>query len=106
MDLSPSERAVLAYAAVICLPWSYLIADETITIGEPNMRMKCEAMLDEHRQTSGLVFLSRSPARLKQYCEVFLVLLDGRLRLCTDLEAAEHALSLSQRQKKDDLIHV
>jgi len=79
-DLSPTERSVLAYACVICLRWDILIADETITVGETAMRMKCDAVIHQHLENAGLVFISRNPARLKEYCDAFLVLINGTLR--------------------------
>ncbi len=104
-DLTPSERATLAYASVICLPWDMLIADETITVGTPTIRMKCDAMLEEHRAKAGLIFLSRSPARLKEYCDDFFVLIDGRLKRCPDPEVGLQALTLV-RQKEEALLDV
>lgn len=106
IDLSPSERAALAYASVICLPWDCLIADETITVGDPSMRMKCEAMLEDQAKTAGLVFLSRNPARLHEFCDDFFVLINGQIRMCTDLDAAQHALELSNRTEKEEADHV
>jgi len=105
-DLTPSERALLAYASVICLRWDFLIADETITVGQESTRMKCDAMIHQHLETSGLVFISRNPARLRQYCDQFLLLINGTLRICHDLDAGEQALALSRRTNEEILAHV
>lgn len=105
-DLSPSERALLAYASVVCLTWDFLVADETITVGETAMRMKCDAIIRQHLTTAGLIFISRSPARLKDYCDTFLVLINGTLRHCPDPEAGNLALALSNNRSQEILAHV
>lgn len=105
-DLTPSERSVLAYACAICLPWDLIIADEVITVGDPSIRMKCDAMLEEQWSRAGLVFLSRNPARLKEYCDQYFVLIQGKLKRCDDLDAGYQALSLNRSHPERTLAHV
>ena len=95
-DLTPTERALLAYACAVMLRWDCLIADEIITVGNSSLRAKCDAMLESLPSETGLVFLSRNPTHIKRYCDHYLVLLNGRLRPCPDLQAGLDALTLSQ----------
>ncbi len=95
-DLTPTQRALLGYAAAVTLRWDFLIADEVITVGNPELRAKCDAFLDGLPSDVGLVFLSRNPAQIQRYCDHHLVLLNGKLRPCPDLQAGLDALTLSQ----------
>lgn len=97
--LTPTERAILGYASAVTLRWDCLIADEVITVGNPAFRMKCDALLERHHSDAGLVFLSRNPAQIKRYCDHYLVLLNGKLQACSDLQAGLDALTLSQEME-------
>ena len=96
-DLSPTQRALLAYACSLSIdgPATW-IADETITVGEPADRAACDAILAERLKIGGLVFLSRNIRQLATYCDRFLVLLNRRLVPCADLAVAQEALELSK----------
>jgi capsular polysaccharide transport system ATP-binding protein len=98
-DLTPTERAILGYSAAVTLCWDFLIADEVITVGNTGLRARCDAFLEQLPSQTGLVFLSRNPAQLKRYCDHHLVLLNGKLRPCPDLQAGLDALTLSQELK-------
>ena len=106
-DLSPTERAVLAYGCSMVAPVTQLIADESITVGDEVQRMKCEALLDQHLKTGGLVFISKNATQLQRYCDRFLVLSNCRLVPCDDLSKAQTALMQQQTKiKKPELTHV
>lgn len=96
-DLSPTQRALLGYACALSVegPATW-IADETITIGEPDDRRACDEVLAERLKTGGLVFLSRNARQLKAYCDRFLVLINQRLVPCDNLAVAQEALELSR----------
>ena len=101
MNLSPSARAALAYACCLAVPWDHVIADETITIGTSETRALCEAALERHLQSSGLIFLSRNARQLEQFCDSFFVLAGGRLRPCSDLAVAEDMLEMMSKETCD-----
>ncbi|RLJ59544.1 capsular polysaccharide transport system ATP-binding protein [Litoreibacter meonggei] len=96
-DLSPTQRALLAYACALSVegPATW-IADETITIGEPGDRKVCDEVLAERLKIGGLVFLSRNARQLTKYCDRFLVLINQQLVPCNDLAVAQEALNLSK----------
>lgn len=96
-DLSPTQRSLLAYACSLSIegPATW-IADETITVGEPEDRIACDQILAERLRTGGLVFLSRNARQLTTYCDRFLVLINKRLVSCDNLAVAQEALELSK----------
>lgn len=94
-DLSPTERAILAYSCNMAVPAIHLIADETITVGDGVMQMKCEAMLEQRLRTGGLILVSKNSRQIGRYCNRYFVLIHARLTPCSDLDVAQMALSLS-----------
>lgn len=99
-DLSPTQRALLAYACAVANPAPAMwIADEVITIGEPSDRTRCDQILNERFAIGGLVFLSRNVRLLKLYCDHFYVLLNNRLVPCDDLSAAQEALDIRAMER-------
>jgi len=105
-QLTGSQRALLAYASCIHLPWDWLIADEVITVGEPIARMKCDAMLEEHKGQAGLIFISRNPASLRKYCDQHFVMLGEKLKPCDDLDVAKKALAIERGTSEEELEYV
>lgn len=100
-NLSPSERALVAYAISISIPNDYLVCDEVITVGTPMMRKKCDAFLETALRDTGLIFISRSPQQLRKYCEKYCVLIGHHLQPCLDLDAAQTALEIAAGQHKE-----
>lgn len=92
-DLAPSQRAVLAYMCAMATPGRTLIADDTLTVGDTQMRHKCEALLQQRFKTHGLVFLSRNPRQMRQYCTRFFALTQGRLIPCETPDRAQFLLT-------------
>lgn len=99
-DLTPTQRATLAYACALSVPGPAMwIADETITVGQPDDRERCETILAERLEDGGLIFLSRNPRVLRLHCQRFFVLLNRQLVPCNDLDVAHEALALSVAQQ-------
>lgn len=91
-DLAPSQRAVLAYMCTMAVPGRMLIADDTLTVGDEQMRRKCEALLKQRFKTHGLVFLSRNPRQMRQFCTRIFALSRGCLIPCETPERAQFLL--------------
>lgn len=105
-DLSPTERAILAYGCSMAVPATQFIADETITVGDDTQRMKCEALLEQRMTYGGLVFISKNVNQLKRFCDRFYVLTSYQLMPCEDLQAAQAALIRSQMPaRKQEYAH-
>ena len=92
-DLPPSQRAVLAYMCAMAVPGRTLVADDTLTVGDTQMRRKCETLLKQRFKTHGLVFLSRNPRQMRQYCTRFFALTRGSLIPCETPDRAQFLLT-------------
>lgn len=88
-DLAPSQRAVLAYMCAMAVPGRMLIADDTLTVGDAQMRRKCGALLRQRLNTNGLVFLSRNPRQMRQHCTRIFALCQGCLIPCETPDRAQ-----------------
>lgn len=91
-DLAPSQRAILAYMCAMAVPGRMLIADDTLTVGDTQMRRKCEALLKQRFATNGLVFLSRNPRQMRQFCTRIFALTQGCLIPCETSDRAQFLL--------------
>lgn len=92
-DITPTERAVLAYMCAMATPANLRIADDVLTVGSPEMRLKSNALVQKHMQHGGLIYLSRNPRQLRQYCTRFFALYQQRLIPCATPEIAHTLLS-------------
>lgn len=94
-DMTPTQRALLAYACAVSVPGPAMwIADEVITVGEPHERKQCDRVLSERLSAGGLVFMSRNVRQLKAYCSRFFVVINQHLVECEDVDVAKEALDL------------
>ncbi len=95
---SSIERAMVSYSFSLALPCDMYIADEVIGVGDPDMRMRCSALLDQRLENAGLIFLSKNPAQLEKNCSRFLLLIEGQLVPCDDLKLGVEALMQSNER--------
>lgn len=101
-ELTPTQRAILAYACAVCVPGPAMwIADEVISVGEPHQRVKCDKVLSERLTEGGLVFLSRNTRQLKLHCNRFFVLINTHLVPCDDVDLAQEALDLHKTKQSE-----
>lgn len=91
-DLAPTQRAVLAYMCAMAVSGRTLIADDTLTVGDEKMRRKCEALLKARFDSHGLVFLTRNPRQMRQFCTRVFALSQGRLIPCETADRAQFLL--------------
>lgn len=102
-NVSPTQRALLSYSCAMSVAGPAIwIADETITLGNPQQRKICDNVLAERLSEGGLIFLSRNAGQLRKYCDRFLVLLNNRLVRCDDLGVAQKALDLGMNQARQE----
>jgi capsular polysaccharide transport system ATP-binding protein len=103
-DLTPTQRALLAYACSMSVQGPAMwIADEIITLGDTDTRQLCDAILAERLSNGGLVYLSRSQRQLERYCDKFYVLIQGRLLPCDDPSTGQAALDAVQSASLEPL---
>lgn len=92
-DISPTERATLAYMCAMSAPAEIRVADDVLTIGNPDMRRKSTALINQHLQSGGLIYISRNPRQLHQYCTRFFALCQQKLIPCATPDIAQTLLT-------------
>lgn len=85
---SSGMAAKLAFGLSMAISFECYLVDELTSVGDAWFRQKCERAFAERRTTAGLIMVSHNPATIRTYCDMGLVLKDGRLTLYDDLETA------------------
>jgi capsular polysaccharide transport system ATP-binding protein len=87
---SSGMRARLAFGISLSIDFDCYLIDEGLSVGDQWFRDKAQAAFDERRRHSGMLFVSHNPGTVKSYCDVGMVLVEGRLIPFTSLaEAAD-----------------
>lgn len=88
---SSGMRARLAFGLSMAIDFDVYLVDEVTAVGDKRFQEKCRDAFDERRERSSVIIVSHQTRTLKEYCQQFAVLRDGRLALFDDLgEAAEY----------------
>ncbi len=85
---SSGMRARLAFALSMAIDFDIYLVDEVTAVGDKHFREKCTQAFAERRGRSSIIIVSHQLATLKQYCDRYAVLIDGRMHLCDELSEA------------------
>jgi capsular polysaccharide transport system ATP-binding protein len=85
---SSGMRARLAFALSMAVDFDVYLVDEVTAVGDRQFQEKCRQTFAERRSRSSLIMVSHQAATLKQYCDQFAVLREGRLTLFDDFDEA------------------
>ena len=78
-EMSPSQRALFAYALSMMVPQQHYIFDEKVTTGHSSQRAKQDAFLSDELRTKGMVLFSSNTRTLSKYCYRFFRLEEAKL---------------------------
>ena len=85
---SGGMRSKLGFAVSLFIPCEFFLADDKLSIGDEDFRMKCEAALELRLKSSGLVFFTRNPKLTKSSCTKHGILKAGKIILYESHEEA------------------
>ena len=85
---SSSMRGRLGFALSLALPVDFFIADQGIQVGIGRFREKCEALLNDRLEQSGMFLVTSNPSFAKRTCEQFAILRDGQFVACDSYKEA------------------
>ncbi len=85
---SAGMRSRLSFGVSMGIPFDTYLVDEVTSVGDAAFREKSSAMFRERMRASGALFVSHSPAMVRQLCDMGAVLEDGRLTLYEDVDKA------------------
>ncbi len=83
-------RARLAFGISFSIDFECYLIDEALSVGDQWFRDKAEATFAARRAHSGMLFVSHNARTVENYCDVGMVLIEGRLvPFATLAEAAD-----------------
>jgi capsular polysaccharide transport system ATP-binding protein len=85
---SSGMRSRLSFGLSMAFDFDYYLIDEVTAVGDPSFREKCRLAFEARRARSKFIMVSHNMKTLRQFCDVAVLLGDGRARLFDDLEAA------------------
>jgi len=102
-ELSPGKRSQIALSLSLNINFDTYLADDMNVSANSAFRDKCDAALQDHLVSAGLIMLSRHPRLLKAFATRFYALADASLIECKDTQEAQDILKLIE--DKDSLSH-
>lgn len=90
---SGEKRARLSFSACYAIPFDVYVADEFLIGGPPGFRDVCRRMVRERQASATFILATRSPALVRQFCDVAGILDGGKIRLSDTIQdaVADHA---------------
>lgn len=85
---SGNMRAKLGFAVSLAMPCDFFLADDRVSVGDDDFRIKCEVALELRLKNSGLIFFSRNPKLTQTICNSHGLLRDGQIILYESHEEA------------------
>lgn len=86
---SSGMRARLAFGVSMAIDFSCYLVDEITAVGDKWFQKKCQMAFEERCRRSGIIFVSHLSTAIRQYCEMAIVLNDGRMVPFENLNDAE-----------------
>lgn len=85
---SSGMRARLAFALTLAIDFDCYLIDEVIAVGDQRFHRKCHDALFVERKQSAMILVSHDIHTIREYCDMALVLKNGRGRVCRDIDLA------------------
>ena len=83
---SSGMRARLAFAISMTIDFDCYLIDEVMAVGDQRFRERCRVELFEKRKDKAMLIVSHSHRYLKNICDRFLLIEDGKLEAHQDFE--------------------
>ena len=86
---SSGMRARLAFGLSMAVEFDVYLVDEVTAVGDKPFQEKCRRAFADRRETSSVIMVSHQLSTIKEYCNRFVLLVDGRLEVFDDLAVVE-----------------
>lgn len=88
---SSGMRARLAFGLSMALDFDTYLVDEVTAVGDQRFREKCRREFQARRDRSAVIMVSHNVKTIKNHCDLFCVLRDGRLHVFEEIAKAKRA---------------
>ncbi|MBF0612789.1 MAG: ABC transporter ATP-binding protein, partial [Magnetococcales bacterium] len=85
---SSGMRARLAFAISMAVDFDCFLIDEIISVGDARFHNKCKRELFEQRQDRAFIMVSHEPHNIRDHCQRVGVLINGKIHLFPEVDAA------------------
>lgn len=85
---SSGMRSRLSFGLSLVFDFDYLIIDETLSVGDKNFQEKSKKALTKKIETCNILLVSHSMPILKEMCDAGIVVHQGKLYYCNDIDDA------------------
>ncbi|CAN7480110.1 ABC transporter ATP-binding protein [Caballeronia sp. LjRoot34] len=85
---SSGMRARLAFGISLAIRFDCLVVDEVAAVGDARFKERCRIALEERSAVGSLIMVSHSADILKMYCKKGILLKNGQVSICNDIEDA------------------
>ncbi len=96
-------RSRLAFALSMAFDFDYFLIDEVTAVGDQKFKEQAKKSLDEKRATSKVIMVSHQMNTIRDFCDVAIVLINGKLTVYEDMDEAVAAYLPKQQGQKNDL---
>lgn len=99
---SSGMRARLAFAISMIIEFDCFLIDEIASVGDARFHERCNHELFEKRGDRAMIIVSHDPGYLRDHCNRWAVLVNGRMIAFTDFDEAQDYFlhTLSMREKR------
>jgi capsular polysaccharide transport system ATP-binding protein len=85
---SSGMRARLAFAISMAVEFDCYLIDEVMAVGDDRFRERCRQELFEKRKDRAMILVTHVPGQIRDHCNTFFVLDEGRIARFDDVERA------------------
>jgi len=85
---SSGMKSRLSFGLSLVFDFDYLIIDETLSVGDKNFQEKSKKALRKKIENCNVLLVSHSMPVLKELCDVGIVVHQGQMHYCDDIEEA------------------
>jgi capsular polysaccharide transport system ATP-binding protein len=83
---SAGMRSRLAFGLSMAFDFDYYLIDEVLAVGDPVFRRKSQAVVRERLADAKVILVSHNVADIRAWCDVVVLVRDGRAELFHDVE--------------------
>lgn len=84
---SSGMRARLGFALSMAFDFDYYLIDEVMAVGDTEFRRKCRAAFRPRLESANVILVSHNMRDIREWCDVIVLVRDGRATLFEDVEA-------------------
>lgn len=83
---SSGMKSRLSFGLSIAFDFDYYLIDETLSVGDPSFKKKCEIEIDRIQKERLIILVSHDTKTIERMCDVVILLKDGKLKYYKNIQ--------------------